>query len=62
MATAHFSTLQGQYLAFIDAYTKIHRIPPAEADMQRYWPSMPRARERFSAVFARRRRPSTTWC
>ncbi len=29
--------LQGQYLAFIYAYTKIHRRPPAEADMQRFF-------------------------
>ena len=29
-----FTQAQGQYLAFIYAYTKIHRRPPAEADMQ----------------------------
>jgi Mn-dependent DtxR family transcriptional regulator len=29
-----FTALQGQYLAFIRAYTLIHRDPPAEADMQ----------------------------
>jgi len=34
---AKFTKLQGQYLAFIDAYTKINGIPPAEADMQRYF-------------------------
>jgi len=28
---------QGQYLAFIYAYTKLHRRPPAEADMQSYF-------------------------
>ena len=28
---------QGQYLAFIYYYTKIHGYPPAEADMQRYF-------------------------
>ena len=28
---------QGQYLAFIYYYTKIHRCPPAEADMQKYF-------------------------
>ncbi len=33
--------LQGQYLAFIYAYTKIHRRPPAEADMQRYFEVTP---------------------
>jgi len=28
--------LQGQYLAFIVAYTKLNRRAPAEADFQRY--------------------------
>jgi Mn-dependent DtxR family transcriptional regulator len=28
---------QGQYLAFIYYYTKIHGAAPAEADMQRYF-------------------------
>lgn len=32
-----FTAAQGQYLAFIYAYTKIHRRPPAEADMQRFF-------------------------
>jgi DNA-binding MarR family transcriptional regulator len=32
-----FTTLQGQYLAFIHAYTKLNRRAPAEADMQRYF-------------------------
>ena len=30
-----FTPRQGQYLAFIDAYTRVHLRPPAEADMQR---------------------------
>jgi DNA-binding MarR family transcriptional regulator len=34
---------QGQYLAFIYYYTKIHRQPPAEADMQRYFHVSPPA-------------------
>jgi Mn-dependent DtxR family transcriptional regulator len=29
-----FTPKQGQYLAFIYAYTRLHRRPPAEADMQ----------------------------
>jgi Mn-dependent DtxR family transcriptional regulator len=33
--------LQGQYLAFIYTYTKIHRRPPAEADMQHYFEVTP---------------------
>ena len=32
-----FTPKQGQYLAFIYAYTRILRRPPAEADMQRYF-------------------------
>lgn len=32
-----FTDTQGQYLAFIYAYAKLHRRPPAEADMQRFF-------------------------
>lgn len=32
-----FTKLQGHYLAFIHAYTKVHRRPPAEADLQSYF-------------------------
>ena len=32
---ADFTPKQGQYLAFIDAYARLNRRPPAEADMQR---------------------------
>ena len=32
-----FTDAQGQYLAFIYAYAKIHRRPPAEADIQRFF-------------------------
>ena len=34
---AGFTEKQGQYLAFIHAYTKINQRPPAEADMQGYF-------------------------
>ncbi|MGH9455957.1 MAG: LexA family protein, partial [Terriglobia bacterium] len=30
-----FTLKQGQYLAFIDAYTRVNGRPPAEADIQR---------------------------
>lgn len=30
-----FTLKQGQYLAFIDAYTRVHLQAPAEADIQR---------------------------
>jgi hypothetical protein len=32
-----FTPLRGQYLAFIRAYTLIHREPPAERDMQLFF-------------------------
>jgi Mn-dependent DtxR family transcriptional regulator len=32
-----FTPKQGQYLAFIHLYTRLHRQPPAEADMQQYF-------------------------
>jgi len=36
-AAKTFTPKQGQYLAFIHAYTRLHRRPPAEADMQQYF-------------------------
>jgi len=36
-----FTHKQGQYLAFIYYYTKIHRVPPAEADMQHFFRTTP---------------------
>ena len=38
---ALFTEKQGQYLAFIYAYTKLHRRPPAEADMQNFFEVTP---------------------
>ncbi len=32
-----FTDKQGQYLAFIDAYTRVHGRPPAETDLQRHF-------------------------
>jgi repressor LexA len=32
-----FTARQGQYLAFIYYYTKIHGMPPAEADLRRFF-------------------------
>src|SRR4030088_3270978 len=32
-----FTPKQGQYLAFIDAYTRVHRRPPPEREMQRHF-------------------------
>ena len=41
--TAYYTHRQGQYLAFIYYYTKIHGVPPAEADMQKYFRVSPPA-------------------
>jgi Mn-dependent DtxR family transcriptional regulator len=32
-----FTPKQGQYLAFIQLYTRLYRRPPAESDMQEYF-------------------------
>jgi DNA-binding MarR family transcriptional regulator len=32
-----FTPKQGQYLAYIHLYTRLHRRPPAEANIQRYF-------------------------
>ena len=37
MSAKSFTERQGQYLAFIDAYTRVHGRPPAEIDMQRHF-------------------------
>ena len=34
---ADYTPRQGQFLAFIYYYTKIHRCPPAERDMQQFF-------------------------
>ena len=36
-STKPFTPTQGQYLAFIHLYTRLHRRPPAETDMQKYF-------------------------
>lgn len=36
-AAPSFTPKQGQYLAYIYHYSKIHRQPPAESDLQRYF-------------------------
>jgi DNA-binding MarR family transcriptional regulator len=36
-----FTPRQGQYLAFIDAYTLVNGRPPAQADMQRFFSVTP---------------------
>lgn len=41
MPSKPFTHKQGQYLAFIYYYSKVHGQPPAEADMQRYFSVSP---------------------
>lgn len=36
-ANHSFTKLQGQYLASIATYTKLHRRPPSEANLQEYF-------------------------
>ena len=36
-ASPRYTSKQGQYLSFIYYYTKIHRTPPAESDLQVYF-------------------------
>jgi DNA-binding MarR family transcriptional regulator len=36
-----FTSKQGQYLAFIDAYTRVNRRPPAEHEIQRFFAVTP---------------------
>lgn len=40
-AAKTFTPKQGQYLAFIDAYTRVNRRPPAERDIQRHFAVTP---------------------
>ena len=37
----HYTKKQGQYFAFIYYYTKVHRHPPSEAEMQGYFDVAP---------------------
>src|SRR5918912_3195060 len=37
MSVTPWTERQGQYLAFIDAYTRVNGRPPAAADMQRHF-------------------------
>ena len=58
-----FTPKQGQYLAFIDAYTRVHGRPPAEADMQRRFGVTPPSVHQMILTLERagliRRRPGT---
>ena len=47
MSAKNFTERQGQYLAFIDAYTRLNGRPPAESDMQRHFGVSPLPRTRW---------------
>ena len=50
-----YTETQGQYLAFIYYYTKIHGIPPAEADMLRYFKVSPPSVHNMVVTLEKRR-------
>jgi Mn-dependent DtxR family transcriptional regulator len=59
-----FTPKQGQYLAFIELYARLHRRPPAETDMQEYFRVSPPSvhqmvltLERAGLITRRRRAP-----
>ena len=49
-----YTAKQGQYLAFIYYYTKIHGRPPAEADLHRYFRVSPPAIHQMIVTLERR--------
>src|SRR6266436_2813186 len=59
-----FTLKQGQYLAFIHLYTRLHRRPPAETDMQEYFRVSPPSVHQMVLTLERagliRRQPRTS--
>jgi len=58
-----FTAKQGQYLAYIHLYMRLHRRPPAETDMQEYFRVSPPSVHRMVLTLERagfiRRQPRT---
>ena len=52
--TARFTDTQGQYLAFICAYIKLHRRAPAETDFQTYFRVTPPTAHRMIVTLTER--------
>lgn len=50
----NFTAKQGQYLAFIHAYTRLLARPPAEADMQQHFQVSPPAVHQMILTLERR--------
>jgi repressor LexA len=53
--TRKYTQKQGQYLAYIHAYSKLHGQPPAEADMQRYFKVTPPSVHQMVLTLEKRR-------
>ena len=51
---APFTDVQGQYLAYIATYIKLHRRPPAETDIQNYFGVTPPTVHRMIVVLTER--------
>ena len=62
-STKTFTPKQGQYLAYIHLYMRLHRRPPAETDMQQYFRVSPPSVHQMVLTLERagliRRQPST---
>lgn len=41
VASKRFTKLQGQYLAYIHSYSRLHGVPPAESDLQSFFAVTP---------------------
>jgi Mn-dependent DtxR family transcriptional regulator len=58
-----FTPKQGRYMAFIHLYTRLHRRPPAETDMQQYFRVSPPSVHQMVLTLERagliRRQPGT---
>ena len=52
---AKYTHKQGQYLAYIYSYTKLHRQPPAELDMQMYFRVTPPSVHQMILTLEKRR-------
>lgn len=53
-SAVRFTELQGQYLAFIHAYTKVSGRPPAQADLQRFFSVTPPSVHRMVLALERK--------
>jgi DNA-binding MarR family transcriptional regulator len=49
-----FTAKQGQYLAFIALYSKLHRRPPSEREMQDYFRTTPPSVHQMVVTLERR--------